>query len=260
MTHADHILVERHDGFQTLTFNRPEKRNAITSPMYQALHRALDNGEADRGIAAHILLGQPGVFTAGNDISEFKDYAEGDKLDTAVDGFLKRIATLRKPLVAGIDGLCIGIGTTLLLHCDLVIASARSTFRTPFLDLGLVPEAASSLLAPRRMGHVRAFELLCMGKKLKADWALAAGLINEIVPESEVKVAALAAGRHLADRPPEALAAARRLLKGDPAEILARIDEEDRLFADRLRSPEAKEAFEAFMQKRPADFKKLKTG
>ncbi|MCX7036474.1 MAG: crotonase/enoyl-CoA hydratase family protein [Proteobacteria bacterium] len=241
------IHVEHHLGYQTLMFNRPAKRNALHDPMYDALRLALEHGEADDAIRAHVLIGHPGVFTAGNDISEFvaKDWQA-----TAVQpvvSFLRCVAQLRKPLLAGVDGLCIGIGTTLLLHCDYVVASPRSVFRTPFVDLGLVPEAASSLLAPRLMGHARAFELLCLGASFDAPKALQAGLVNAVVAESEVLASIVNVAEALATKPPQALALARRLLRGDPAQVLARIDEEATLFAQQLSSPEARQFFQRFL-------------
>ena len=161
-------------------------------------------------------------------------------------------------MIAAVDGLAIGVGTTMLLHCDLVYASPGASFRTPFLDLGILPEAASSLLMPRRMGHVRAFEMLALGAPYSAEQAREAGLINAIVQPDKLEATALDAGRRLASKPPEALALARKLMRGDPVEIIARIDAEIVEFADRLASPEAKEAFQAFLEKRAPDFKKLR--
>jgi enoyl-CoA hydratase/carnithine racemase len=147
----------------------------------------------------------------------------------------------------------------MLFHCDLVYASPASTFRTPFLDLGLVPEAGSSLLAPLRMGHARAFELLALGETFTAERALAAGLVNAVLPPVEVEGAALAAAHRLARKPPEALALCRKLMRGDASAVCARVDEEARIFADRLTSPEAREAFAAFLEKRPPDFSKARS-
>jgi enoyl-CoA hydratase/carnithine racemase len=164
---------------------------------------------------------------------------------------------VKKPMIAAVDGLAVGIGTTLLFHCDLVYATATASLRTPFLDLGVVPEAGSSLLAPLRLGYARAFELLILGEAMSAEKALAAGLVNAIVPAELLETTALKAAARLGRKPPEALALSRRLLRGDPAALTAQINEEVDIFAARLASPEAQEAFAAFLEKRPPDFKKL---
>jgi enoyl-CoA hydratase/carnithine racemase len=163
----------------------------------------------------------------------------------------------RKPLLAAVDGPAIGIGTTLLLHCDLVYASPAATLSTPFIDLGLVPEAASSLLLPMRSGHAVAFEMLCLGGTLDASRALAAGLVNAVVPAATLEAKVLAAAAALARKPRQALLVSRRLLRGDPARLRERMHEEFQLFAERLASPEAREALAAFLEKRPPDFAKV---
>jgi len=241
------IAVTVVDRVQTIRFNRPAKKNALNSAMYTALSAALAAGDLDPAVGVHLFAGTAGAFSAGNDIAEFLDGGTGLAQPT-VD-FLRALPHVGKPLVAAVDGLAVGIGTTLLLHCDLVYASPRSRFVTPFLNLGLVPEAASSLLAPRRMGHHKAFELLVLGETWGAEQAERAGLVNAVVPEVEVEVRAREAAVRLAAKPLEALAAARRLLKGDVADIVARIDAEVAVFAERLQSPEAKAAFAAFLAK-----------
>ncbi len=255
---TDTVLIEDRGPVRWLRLNRPAKKNAITSPMYRALTAALDEGEASAATAVHVIAGAPGAFSAGNDIGEFLGYAESGALGPAVLGFLKRLVTLEKPIVAAVDGLAIGVGTTLLFHCDLVYATPASSFRTPFLDLGLVPEAGSSLIAPRLMGQTRAFEMLCLGAPFTAGKALAAGLINEIVAADGLDARVNEVAARLASRPPDALKAARRLVRGDPAAILAQMDKEADEFSRRLKSAEAREAFAAFLEKRPADFGKLK--
>ena len=246
---SEPILISAESGVQTIRFNRPDKKNAITSDMYNTIADALETGDKDDAVGAHLFLGTEGAFTAGNDIGDFLKYATGGGLGGGVLRFLTALASTEKPIVAGVDGLAIGVGTTMILHCDLAYASARSTFRTPFIDLGLVPEAASSLLAPRLMGHVRAFELLVAGKPFSADDALNAGMINAVVGEDELEAAARSAASGLAAKPPEALAIARRLLRGDRSDVLKRIDEEVDHFAERLKSQEAQAAFTAFMNK-----------
>jgi enoyl-CoA hydratase/carnithine racemase len=202
-------------------------------------------------------MGSGGSFSAGSDVAEFAERARGRAdLSGPILDFIRQLALVEKPLIAAVDGLAVGVGTTLLFHCDLVYATSNSTFRTPFLDLGLVPEAGSSLLAPQRMGHARAFEMLALGETFGAERALAAGLVNAIVPAAELEAAALDAARRLAAKPPEALALCRRLMRGDTAAVRSRIEEEARIFAERLVSPEAREAFAAFLEKRPPDFQK----
>ncbi|MEM6666751.1 MAG: crotonase/enoyl-CoA hydratase family protein [Pseudomonadota bacterium] len=251
---TDTIEVKSEDGVQTLRINRPDKKNALTRDMYGALTAGLRHGESDGAVRAHVVVGLPGAFTAGNDISDFMAFASGGALGVEILTFLHTLADLEKPLVAAVDGLAIGIGTTLLFHCDLVYASPGSIFRTPFLDLGLVPEAASSLLGPAIMGHQRAFELLCLGTTFTAEDARRAGFVTRIASPSEVEAQAMLAAKGLAAKPPEALRLARRLLCGDRSAIHQRIDDEAAQFAARLKSPEAMEAFSAFMEKRPPRF------
>lgn len=246
---ADPILISAADGIQTIRFNRPDKKNAITTDMYGAMADALQAGDTDDTVRVHLFLGTEGAFTAGNDIGDFIRAATNEGLGGNVLRFLKALASAGKPIVAGVDGLAIGVGTTMILHCDLAYASPRAVFRTPFVDLGLLPEAASSLLAPRLMGHVRAFELLAAGKPFSAEQALASGMINAIVDENDLESAARAAAADLAAKPPEALLLARRLLRGDPAVVLQRIDEEAAHFVERLKSQEAQAAFAAFMNR-----------
>jgi len=184
---SEHIVVERHGAVQSIRMNRPEKKNALTSAMYAAMAEALKAGEADHAVAVHVLFGVPGAFTAGNDLEDFARAAATGNLGLQVLDFLMALANLEKPIVCGVDGLAIGIGTTALLHADLVYASDRSLFRTPFLDLGLVPEGASSLLAPRLMGHPLAFELLCLGNGFDAPRAASVGMVNRVVGADEVE-------------------------------------------------------------------------
>jgi len=235
---------------QTLRFARPEKKNALTSVMYDALAGALEAANGDDAIAVNLFLGSPGIFTAGNDIGDLlRIAAKGHGLSASILRFLRALATSEKPIVGGVDGAAIGIGTTLLMHCDHVVVSDRSVFLTPFVDLGLVPEAASSLIAPRLMGHVRAFELLVMGKEFSAEAALQAGLVNRVVEPDQLEDAAKEAAAAIAAKPRQAMMMARRLIRGDQSEILARIAAEAECFAERLASREAQAAFSAFLQK-----------
>ncbi|TBW34507.1 crotonase/enoyl-CoA hydratase family protein [Siculibacillus lacustris] len=248
------VGVTRRGAVAEIRIDRPEKKNALTAPMYAAITAALIAGEADPAVAVHLLCGSPGAFSAGNDVEEFLGFAREGRLGDEVVAFLVALASLDKPLVCAVDGLAVGVGTTLLFHADLVYASDRSVFRTPFLDLGLVPEAASSLLAPRLMGHAAAFELLCLGAPFDARRALAVGLVNRIVAADDLEQFAREAADALAAKPAAALAAARRLLRSGSvttrAEVLARIDLEAEEFRRRLTSAEAQAAFAAFMARR----------
>lgn len=258
MTEGLEITVQ--DGAQIIRFNRPEKKNALKSLMYTAMREALSAGDANDEVVAHVFIGSSGVFTAGNDISEFQARASGDAaLSSHVQDFIRHLPTVKKPMIAAVDGLAVGIGTTLLFHCDYAIATPEASFRTPFVNLGLVPEAGSSLIAPRLMGHARAFELLVMGEPFDGERAMSAGLVNRVVAADELDAAVAAAVSKLAAKPPEALALSRAMIRGNAAEITERINEEIRIFGERLATAEAGEAFAAFFEKRAPDFKKLKS-
>lgn len=249
------ISVNSDDGIQVIRIDRPEKKNALTSAMYEGLVHAFQDGDSDPGIAAHLVCGLDGVFTAGNDIGDFLAFAQGGGLPLEnIMAFLGLLTRIEKPVVAAVDGIAVGVGVTMLMHFDLVYATPHSVFSTPFLDLGLVPEAASSLLMPRVMGHQRAFEMLVLGEPFSAERAREAGFINAIVPGDHLHSTAMGAARRLARKPPEALAIARRLLRGDPAEVMARTRQEAELFKARLSSKEAMEAFQAFLEKRSPNF------
>ncbi|MDQ0319401.1 enoyl-CoA hydratase/carnithine racemase [Pararhizobium capsulatum DSM 1112] len=250
---TDDVLIERpeaYPGVEVIRFNRPAKKNAITSAMYRKMADALVAASRDPALRVVAFLGTEGCFSAGNDMADFISVAMGGAMGRDVIDFLRALASIDKPVVSGVDGLAIGVGTTIHMHCDLTVASARSMFRTPFVDLALVPEAASSLLAPRVMGHQRAFALLAKGDAFSAEEALSAGLIRKIVEPEAVETETLALATKLAAKPPAALAIARRLLRGDRADVLARIDEEAIHFAAQLKSVEARAAFEAFMTRR----------
>lgn len=249
---SDHVIIERpadHPGVLLIRFNRPEKKNAITRAMYRTMADALIAANGDTEIRAVAFLGTEGCFSAGNDMNDFLATAMGGSMGRDVIDFLHALVRVEKPVVSGVDGLAIGVGTTLHLHCDLTIASIRSQFRTPFVDLALVPEAASSLVAPRLMGHQRAFALLAAGETFSAEEAKEAGLVWKVAASGEIDALTLATAARLAAKPPEALRIARDLIRGGREEIVARIDEEARHFAARLKSAEARAAFEAFMRR-----------
>lgn len=250
---TDHILIENPDAMphvQVIRFNRPEKKNAITRAMYIRLTEALRVADENPAIRVNVFLGTEGCFSAGNDMADFMAFAIGGAMGTEVLDFLNALAAARKPLVSGVDGLAIGIGTTIHMHCDLTIASDRTVFRTPFVDLALVPEAASSLIAPRVMGYQRAFALLAAGEPLSAAEARESGLIWRVTTPEALEEETLAAAARLAAKPPEALKIARDLLRGSSHDILSRIHEEAGHFEAQLRSAEARAAFEAFMKRK----------
>ncbi|MEZ2129346.1 MULTISPECIES: crotonase/enoyl-CoA hydratase family protein [unclassified Sinorhizobium] len=249
---TEHILIERPSSFagvQVIRFNRPEKKNAITRAMYVRMTEALVAANDDPAIRVTAFLGTEGCFSAGNDLTDFLDVALGGSMGTEIPDFLHALAKAEKPVVSGVDGLAIGIGATLNMHCDMTIASNRSLFRTPFVDLGLVPEAASSLIAPRIMGRQRAFALLAAGEGFSADEAKDAGLIWKVTAPEKVEAETLALAAKLSAKPPEALRIARDLIRGDQEEILSRIDEEIRHFSARLKRAEARAALEAFLRR-----------
>lgn len=257
MSMTTDVGIARAGGVQTLRLERAAKKNALTAAMYTALADALEAGDAASDVAAHVIVGSGGVFSAGNDIPDFIASSKaGGTLGREVERFVRLLPRVKKPLVAAVDGPAIGVGATLLLHCDLVYATPAARLSMPFLDLGLVPEAGSSLLLPQRMGYARAFEMLVLGEVFDGERAREAGLVNKLVPADALEATALAAARRLAAKPPEALAIARRLLRGDPAALEARMTEEVAAFRLRLASPEAMEAFQAFMEKRPPVFRR----
>ena len=229
------VTISQAGRVQILRLTRPDKKNALTRPMYRALCDAIEAGDVDPGVAAHVLMGSGGVFSAGNDIKDF--LAAGSSTNGDVDEvlrFIRKLPLIKKPLIAAVEGIAIGIGTTLLFHCDLVYATPDATFATPFLDLGLVPEAGSSLLMPRLMGHQRAFEMLVMGDTFTAERAREAGFVNAIVAPADLERTAMLSAQRLAAKPPEALALARKMLRGTAAEISSRINEEAAVFEQRL--------------------------
>jgi enoyl-CoA hydratase/carnithine racemase len=248
---ADLVTISDDGRVRIVRMNRPEKKNALTVPMYEAMADAIEGAGADPALRCVVIAGVPGAFCAGNDLQDFlaaSHHAEG--LAPPLLRFLVALARAETPLVAAVSGLAVGIGTTMLLHCDHVVASSDARFSTPFVHLGLVPEAASSLLGPRRMGHARAFALLAMGRPLDAAGALAAGIVNTVAAPADVDAEAMKAAREIAALPAEALAATRRLLRGSPAAAVARIEQEADLFGVRLSSAEARAAFEAFLTRK----------
>jgi enoyl-CoA hydratase/carnithine racemase len=249
---TEDIEVGRDGAVMTAAFARPQKKNAITGAMYEALIEAFEAAERDAGVGAFVLSGKGGVFTAGNDLGDFVALATGavaknDGKDFPAGRFTRKLAEFEKPLIAAVDGLAVGIGTTLLFHCDLVYATPEARFQTPFVNLGLVPEAGSSLLAPQRFGRAKAAELLMLAEPFEAAGAHALGLVNAIVPQAELMAHAMGKAAALAAKPRAALLATRRLMRGDAEALKARMADETHAFSAALASPEAHAAFRAFL-------------
>lgn len=254
---SQHVQVTTADRITTIRIQRPEKRNAITLEMYAALRSGLEAAAADSTVRAVIIGGAPTCFSAGNDLNDFvrANQGGGGDIDAPL-GFLRALATFDKPLVAAVRGVAIGIGTTLLLHCDLVFASESARFTTPFVELGLVPEAGSSVLLPALIGERRAAQMLLLGETVDATTAEQWGLINRIAADPDAS--ALAAATRLAATSPGALRATKDLVRRTSrTRVLEAIRIEGEAFVERLRSPEAMEALQAKMMKRPADFSKF---
>lgn len=249
------IRIETADGVTTIAFSRPGKKNAITDAMYGEVSAALAAAANDDAIRAVIVTGDGPDFCAGNDISMFAAAAAGaaDLADSNVQRFLDALSTFPKPLIAAVAGRAIGVGVTMLLHCDLVYIAEDALLTLPFVDLGIVPEAGSSRLLPARIGHVRAFALFALGEALGGADAAALGLANKALPADEVLRAAQAAARALAAKPLSSLRATKRLMR-DAAAIAAAIEADDAAFRAQLTSPEAAAAFAAFAARkgRPA--------
>ena len=249
---SDHILVERHGAVQVIRMNRPDKKNALTRAMYRRMSQALAEGDADPAVRVHVFLGVSGAFSAGNDLNDFMAVASGGEGGLEAWNFILTLARAQKPVVSGVDGIAVGIGMTLNLDCDLTFATPRTLFRTPFVDLGLVPEAGSSLILPATLGRQQAFALLGLGEGFSAEQAKAAGLIYAVVEEDRLEPAVMEAAGQIAAKPPEALRISRDLMLGNREQLLARMHEETDLFQERLKSDEARAAFVAFMSRKKA--------
>lgn len=254
---TEHIKIDRRDHILTLTFARPDKKNALTNAMYGALADAIMAAETDSSTRVIVLRGEGDMFTAGNDVGEFATMATGSfGGERHVLRFVEAIALSSKPLVAAVQGRAVGIGTTMLLHCDFVLLAENALLSTPFVGLALVPEAASSLLLPLRIGYARAYEMFALGEAMTAATALQLGLANRVVPLEMLHAEAASVAARLARLPAGSLAMTKRLMRN--AEMLsAQVAAESKCFAERLTSAEAREAFAAFAEKRPPDFTKL---
>lgn len=254
---SKNVQSEFDDGVLILTLQRPEKKNALTGAMYDALTRALDRAEADNAIKVVLFQGDGDSFTAGNDVADFMtaSSSNSDKESPAFC-FIKALGKATKPLIAAVHGNSVGIGTTMLLHCDLVYLAEDTRLITPFVNLALVPEAASSWLLPQRIGHVKAFQMFALGEPMDAETAVATGLANAVLPATELRQKAKAAAVALTKRPPGSLSATKRLMR-ELGRIEVQMSHEGEFFKKQLSTPEAREAFSAFVEKRKPDFAKL---
>lgn len=245
------------NGVAVIEIARPEKKNALTQAMYTAMAEAIVAADADPSIRALLITGQPGIFTSGNDLEDFMQRPPSGE-ESPVFVFMQALADCGKPVVAAVTGGAIGIGTTMLLHCDLVYVSDEARLAMPFVSLGLVPEYASSLLVPQRVGYAKATELLLLGEPFNGERAVEMGIANAVLPAAEVVNHA----RRMAERfnalPPGAVRQSKALMRrGQLALVKETIAVEAEAFGKRLRSPEAQEAFQAFFQKRKPDFSKF---
>ena len=253
---SEHIDLSQEAGVLTIRMNRPERKNALTADMYAAMGDALKKAEADPDCRVALFLGTEGVYTAGNDI---KDFLETPPVgpDAPVSRFIGFLARTDLPLVAAVDGPAVGIGTTMLLHCDFVHVTESAMLQMPFVDLALVPEAGSSFLLPRLMGHARAAELLMLGKRFDGREAVELGIANRLTPAGELEAAAYETAHALAAKPPKALRTTKALLRQSEDHLRHAMEREGKAFGEGLHSAEAKEAFSAFLEKRKPDFSNL---
>ena len=249
-----HILTEIKDGVLRIEIDRPDKKNALTAAMYQDMADAIKLAETDARVRVVLIHGKADLFTAGNDLQDFLNNPPRDD-NRPVFQFLYGISQAQKPIVAAVAGPAVGIGTTMLLHCDLVYAAPNARLQLPFVNLGLVPEAGSSLLLPALAGYQRAAELLLLGEPFSAQQGKDIGLVTEVVAEDRLFETAMAQARKLAGKPAASLRLTKRLMKqGQSAAVAQQIKIESGHFGERLGSPEAKEAFSAFLEKRKPDF------
>jgi len=253
---TEHIKIKQDGAVLEILFARPDKKNALSNAMYRAATEALDGAQQNAAIRVVLFGAEGDVFTAGNDLTDFANAAAGKREELQAHAFIEALARADKPIVAAVPGLAVGVGTTMLLHCDLVYVAETAKLTTPFVNLALVPEAASSMLLPGRIGHVRAFAMFALGEGLSGPEAFALGLANKVLPGDEVLRAAREAARALAMRPLGAVVATKKLMR-ERERLLARIGEESAIFAQRLQTDEAREAFRAFAERRQPDFSKV---
>jgi enoyl-CoA hydratase/carnithine racemase len=254
---CEQISASVQDSILRVAFNRPEKKNALTQDMYTALVRAIDMVDGTPELRALYITGEGPTFTSGNDVLDFMN-APLDMENSPVAKFLVAMGTMQKPFIAAVNGLAIGIGTTLLLHCDLAYSASSAYFQMPFVNLGLCPEAGSSYLLPKIMGHTRASELLLLGERFNADKAKCYGILNDVFPDDELQERAWAKAVQVASQPPGSVRLTKKLLRGTDMETLAaamKLEGEE--FAQRLSGEEAIEAFTCFIERRKPDFSRF---
>lgn len=253
---SEHVKVTEHGGVLEICFTRADKKNALTNAMYVAAREALEAAQTNHAVKVVVFTAEGDAFTAGNDIAEFTLVANGAPSEGRAHEFIHAIACAEKPVVAAVTGLAVGVGTTMLLHCDLVFIAESATLATPFVNLGLAPEAASSLLLPARIGYQRAFAMFALGERVTGLQAVDLGLAYKALPAFEVHAAAMEAANTLAAKAPGSLVSTKRLMR-DVGTLLTRIDAEGDVFQRQLCSPEAREAFKAFAERRAPDFSNL---
>jgi enoyl-CoA hydratase/carnithine racemase len=255
---TEHVRIAVDNGVMRITLARPEKKNALTQAMYVAVGEALTRAEGDPAVRVVVIEAEGDAFTAGNDIADFAAIATGarsrEQMQTHI--FLEALARGTKPYVAAVQGLAVGVGVTMLMHCDVAYVAEDARLSTPFVNLALVPEAASTWLIPARIGYARAFQLLALGEPIDGKSAAAMGLVTAALPAAEVRAKALATAKVLAAKPAGALQATKKLMR-DPAAMLAVMAREGEAFGHRLHTAEAAEAFRAFAERRPPDFTKI---
>src|SRR5580700_9300767 len=257
---AEHVIREVSGGVMTLTLARADKKNALSNAMYSAMSDGLERAEKDPSVRVVLFQGDGDSFTAGNDLADFSAQANGeDTAESQAHRFISNLGKATRPLVAAVQGNAVGVGTTMLLHCDLVFLADTAKLMTPFVNLALVPEAASSWLLPARIGHVRAYAMFALGEPLDAATALACGLANAVVPAAELRAKAHQAAVALTQRPAGSLSHTKALMR-EAEKIAAQINRESALFRGRLQTGEAREAFAAFAERRKPDFSKVAAG
>lgn len=255
---TDLVRTTVEGGVLTLTLNRADKKNALSKAMYGAIVQGMVKAEEEPGIRAVLFQAEGDFFTSGNDIADFTEIAMGKTApnDAAASPFLQALASATKPLVAAVQGHAVGVGTTMLLHCDVVVIAEEAKLTVPFVNLALVPEAASTMLLPMRIGYARAYKMFALGEPVTGKEAAEIGIATEAVPQSQVRARAMDYAKKLATRPAGALKLTKQLMR-DPATIKRVMETEGAAFKERLKSPEALEAFRAFAERRAPDFTKV---
>lgn len=250
---TEHVKISQSEGVLEVTFARPEKKNALSNAMYRAASAAIEAAQTDNSIRAVLIASEGDAFTAGNDLGDFANAANEEP---QAGRFIRAIINAEKPLIAAVHGLAVGVGTTMLLHCDLVYVTEEAKLLTPFVNLALVPEAGASALLPARVGHVRAFAMFALNEGVSGAEAVSLGLANKLVGRDQLLQTARDAAQSLTKKPLGSLLATKKLMRNMEG-LEAHISVEGRQFGERMRSEEAREAFRAFAERRPPDFSKF---